>query len=364
MPASIPSPVASQADVTFRSIQALRCVAALLVLVFHASVYHPGDQIGSARPPFDVGNAGVDIFFVISGFVMWMTTNRKPTAPGVFLRHRFVRLVPIYWLFTLLMFCIVAMLPSAFSRAVVNPTHLLLSLAFFPHLGPDGSLLPLLGQGWTLNFEMFFYIIFAAALMLSARRRIWAIAGALLGLAGLGVVLADYGLTPEVQPLAVLLSPLLIEFLAGILLAWVVGSGMRLPPVWCWAVMLCGVAILSFEKLPPYDDDMQRLVRYGVPAFLIVGGAVGAELGGWLKVGRSLMLLGAASYSTYLTHTFVISALGRLWEVAGLGALPIAAAVIASLIVGVAVYLIVERPLTGMLKKQPRRAAGKALLAL
>ncbi len=363
MPTSMPPKGLSSVDATFRSIQALRCVAALLVVLFHASTHYSGEQTAADHAPFYVGNVGVDIFFVISGFVMWTTTCRRQTPPAIFLQQRFIRLVPIYWLFTVILFFVIDIFPHAFPRAAVTPVHLMLSLAFLPHMGPTGSIQPLLAQGWTLNFEMFFYAIFAAALTLTPPRRLLAVAVSLVALTCVGLAVSGAGITQDAQPWTILLSPLLLEFLGGIVLAWLVERGTWPAPIWCWAILLCGVGVLSFETLPQFDDDGQRLLRYGGPAFLIVGGAVGAELGGWLKVSRHLMLLGAASYSIYLTHTFVISALGKIAWVLGLGVLPLAVPVVASIVVGVATYFVVERPLLAALKSQPARPTAKSAMA-
>src|ERR1700733_9294479 len=152
---------------SFQSIQALRGIAAVMVMIFHA-----GLRFDQSEMTFRIGNAGVDIFFIISGFVMWTVAARRPSDPLVFLRRRFVRLVPLYWLWTVAVIAAWALIPSAFPRMHPTVGHVALSLAFLPHLSPDsGRITPVLGQGWTLNFEVFFYVLFAAGLMLPSRTR-------------------------------------------------------------------------------------------------------------------------------------------------------------------------------------------------
>jgi exopolysaccharide production protein ExoZ len=116
----------------FTSIQYLRGLAALMVVAFHTA---PG--------PFAlIGAAGVGIFFVISGFIMWALTSSRQTTASVFLQRRIIRIVPLYWLFTLLLAGAGAIVPAAFSHLQLTTDHLLLSLAFIPHvdLGLDAQL--------------------------------------------------------------------------------------------------------------------------------------------------------------------------------------------------------------------------------
>ncbi len=250
---------------TFESIQALRGAAALLVVIFHAGLH-----FDPSEATFRIGNAGVDVFFVISGFVMWTVTARRPTSPTAFLHQRVIRLVPMYWVFTLAMLVFWLVLPREFPHMHPDPWHYLLSLAFVPHISPDtGQVLPVLGQGWTLNFEIFFYILFAAVLLLPSARRFGAITAMLLILPVSGLFLA----TPDI-PATTLLSPLLIEFLGGILLAWLVADGVRPRIAWCWGAVAAGVVLLAFAA-PGRNDNWARLLEYGLPALLLVGGLVG-----------------------------------------------------------------------------------------
>jgi exopolysaccharide production protein ExoZ len=336
---------------TYLSIQALRGIAALLVTVFHA-----GLRFDPTEMTFRVGNAGVDIFFVISGFVMWTVTTRRPTPPLVFLGHRFIRLVPMYWFWTLVLIAGWAVIPSAFPRMHPTLSHVVLSMAFIPHLSPDtGVILPVMGQGWTLNFEVLFYILFAVTLLLPLRSRLAAITVTLLGLAVVGHFVA----TPA-WPVTTLLNPLLVEFLGGIVLARLVLGGWRPHASWCWGALAIGVALL-FLPAPAADDDLARLFQFGVPAFLIVGGAVGAEALGKLRIGRLPRLLGDASYSIYLTHPFAISLLNKVWP----GWLPpwlfITVATVFAAVAGIVAFTVLENPLLALMRR--RRPKSTAVVA-
>ena len=171
-------------------IQILRAVAALMVVLHHARLSVPGSD---AWPSF--GAAGVDIFFVISGFVMAYTTSIVSSRPvaevastgllakaGKFLRKRVVRVVPLYWL---------ALLWTS-RRDLMHAhigTDLVKDFLFLPH--PNNVfhswLAPTLQQGWTLNYEAFFYILFAVAILFGAARN--RVVLSTLGLHGDGICL-------------------------------------------------------------------------------------------------------------------------------------------------------------------------------
>ena len=153
------------------SIQYLRAVAALLVVFYH-TIYQIKEYQGLFESGiWRFGASGVDIFFVISGFIMWVTAAARPTRPLAFMRNRIVRIVPMYWIVTLGLFTLSSILPNAIMIVDTTPGHLARSLLFIPHPDPaqPERLWPLLLTGWTLNYEMFFYSIFACALLLPRR---------------------------------------------------------------------------------------------------------------------------------------------------------------------------------------------------
>lgn len=152
-----------------RSIQALRALAALSVVLYHACQW--------ANAGFAIGAAGVDIFFVISGFVMWTTIQDPGLTPGRFVQRRFWRVAPAYWLVTAIVAAVALAAPNLMSKVYVTPSHALLSFAFIQHDDPSGVPFPLLPVGWSLNYEAIFYAIVAFALLAPARRRFGRIAG-------------------------------------------------------------------------------------------------------------------------------------------------------------------------------------------
>lgn len=150
---------------TIPAIQYLRGIAALMVVFFHASP-HVRNYIGWSVLAW--GEFGVDIFFNISGFVMMysvISTEIRVTFIN-FVKNRLVRIGPMYWLMTTLMTLTLIIMPTAFNSAVLSLSHYSMSMLFIPHFHPgiNGAVLPMLVLGWTLCYEMYFYIIFGVTL--------------------------------------------------------------------------------------------------------------------------------------------------------------------------------------------------------
>ncbi len=202
---------AAERDRTWLSIQHLRGFAALSVVLFHACQWSQID--------FATGQAGVDVFFVISGFVMWTATTGEPVRPFEFLKRRVIRVVPLYWLITVVLAAGVLLFPARFPDLAVTPGHLALSLAFVQHMNPAGYPFPLLAPGWTLNYEAVFYLAFAGLLWLPEARRLVALTFTLMVLA-----FAGFAWPPAYQ---MLLNPLFLEFLGGVWLARMAQTGRR-----------------------------------------------------------------------------------------------------------------------------------------
>ena len=348
-----PARVADALDGRLHALQHLRAVAALLVVYHHSVIQH--EPWYRVLPEF--GEFGVDVFFVVSGFVM-VHVARPDDAPARFLARRALRVVPLYWFFTLLMAAMLWLAPQVARTVEPDAVALLKSLAFVPY-SPDGDperVLPLLTPGWTLNYEMYFYAVFAAALTLPGRLRTGAIAATL----ALPCVAAALVPSPGV-PLAFYGDPIVFEFVAGMLIAHRRRRGPILAPVAARAALLVGAAALF--ALPA---DWPRALGYGLPATLIVAGALDARLPG----GRGATLLGDASYALYLSHLFTLGVLRVLLPpVLGDGVVGavafVAIALPACALVSIGVHLVLEPLLAGRVRETRARLleAGRALLA-
>jgi len=304
-----------------RSIQYLRAVAAVMVAYFHTV-----DQIPAYRPLFErylLGNlnlaSGVDIFFVISGFIM-LISNRNST-PVSFAIRRVIRIVPLYWFLTVALALLALWQPAQFRTTVVSGAAVLKSLLFVPYLNPGhpGEVFPLLVPGWSLNLEMFFYLVFAVVLLAAGRWRLWivgSIFGALvlLGLAGKGTRVA-----PE---LLFYTDVRLLEFWLGMLIAhFTLADSLRLSRFVAIVLMVAGFAVLltGFPVNGLQPGGFPRTVLGNVlPSAAVIVGAIAMERNGWVGQHPWLHWLGDASYSIYLTHIFSLGAARFVWARLGL----------------------------------------------
>jgi peptidoglycan/LPS O-acetylase OafA/YrhL len=330
-------------------LQMLRFFAAFAVLLEH--VMHEALSFGIAPDsliaqlePVDFG-IGVDVFFVISGFIMMHISADKfgrKRAPSEFLLRRIVRLVPLYWLFTIAMLVATVLVPGQLAHNSLNPAHAFASFGFVPWLDSTGLTHPILGLGWTLNYEMYFYAVFALMLLVPLRAGAWTIAGLFVTLAFVHLLL------PASQVQAYFWTdPIILEFAFGIGLALLMQRQVTLPG---WAppvLVLLGVAGLGLGQLINIGGPFDRALTAGLPATLVVAGTVFAQSRSVGLIGRMLVLGGDASYALYLSHPFSINVVILGWQKLHLNSpwLFIAATIVVSLVVAITVHLILERPL-------------------
>lgn len=347
------------------SLQVLRAVAALAVLLHHAG--YDADTLAAHRgiAPFgldrfvDLG-FGIHLFFVISGFIMLRTARGYGSARGalVFLARRVVRVVPLYWLMTSLVLVGTAIAPGLLNSKPGGAGWIVGSYLFVPVARDSGAINPVLGQGWTLDYEMFFYLLFGMAMLLPRRTAVPALVGVLVGLVAL-----RHAITPPFAAAAVWTDGLLLEFLFGLALALAAERGWRLGPVGAVAAVLAGaLGIVALGPLSGRFDGLAPWFRGGVPSALVVGGCV---LGPRWTLGRSLVALAAvgdASYSLYLSHPFAVRLLAAAWRAAAPPTAPLwfylVGACAAAVVVALLLHRFVERPMTEALHR--RSLAGAA----
>lgn len=244
--------------------------------------------------------AGVDVFFVISGFVMAHSSGSLHGRPGawhVFLVRRLARVAPLYWLMTalLIVLLIVARVP-VWSETTTR--QIVAAFLFLPVANPDGVALPLLDIGWSLNYEMLFYAVFALFVGLQRKMALMAVSIVLIA-----AVLAGRWFEPTSVTLRFWSDPIVLEFLLGIAIYGLVSRGFRLSDGLRWLVGLAGLGL--FFAFPQIDFTW-RFLQWGLPAGLMVLAAVSgrreirSELAEWA---------GNTSYAIYLSHFFVIRAL-------------------------------------------------------
>lgn len=329
---------------TYVSIQYLRAIAALGVVIVHAS------PIGQT---ILIGNAGVDIFFVISGFLMWTITDIRPQSPFNFILHRLVRIAPLYWFVTSLLLVGAMVMPSAFPNLKFDLSYALGSYLFVPMRPPGSSetdpIWPVLVQGWTLNYEVLFYALFALCLPLRPRERLLALGVGLIGAVING--LSYGGSNPILMSWS---DPLMLEFLTGVLIAVLVRRGVGVSRQIGWILVTASLLLLvAFEVS---EITTERVIAWGVPAALLVWGAVVLERTGPVIDWPWLRLIGDSSYSLYLTHGLALSVLGKLMTRSWLF---FAVGIVASVIAGLFFYYLAERPLTKLAQRLVIRKRGR-----
>jgi exopolysaccharide production protein ExoZ len=348
-------------------VQILRAVAACAVVIHHALEESNG-AVGRFSPDWltTAGAAGVDIFFVISGFIMAYVTFRPsvpPPGPGRFLLRRAVRILPLYWL------CCAAMLAASFAGLMRTHHWNAGEIVDALLLVPNGRLV--INVSWTLSYEILFYLCFGAALVLrTLRGTILATAAAILVLMALGSA------APESRAGAFLGDPISLEFCMGLCLAAGLASwrGERRMPGGVMAVLaaLGFLAMLLAPRFVPHAGTgglfgPSRVLAWGVPAVVVVVAFIAWEPGRGRAV-RAAIALGDASYALYLAHVFVMITYARLLKGSVLGAadqrfvVPVVVAV--SIALGLAVHRVLERPLLArlhVLMRRPARAAPASL---
>ena len=332
------------------SIQVLRAVAALGVMAAHLGS-EGANRLGAANPLPNmwIGTAGVDLFFVISGFIMLYASEgmfARPGAPVAFFTRRLIRIVPLYWAATAATIAIFLLL-----RATQDLTAgtIASSLLFIPYARPDGLLLPVHRLGWTLNYEMMFYAIFAVALILPRGWCVLAVTATLATMVLIGLA------TALPQPLAFWCDPIVLEFCLGMAIALAFRHGWRLPRV--AAVALIALGLLSMGVLSLTMPTLPRLVMWGLPAAAVIAGAALVAPAPAARRWRLLVTLGDASYSIYLVHALVILTLPvvvhklaidvSLWPWTY-----VAVVALAMLGASLAVYVLFERPVTRALQRR------------
>ena len=352
-------------------LQTLRAAAALMVAFGHAQhdALVQSQKLGTGFERIFTlpWGAGVDLFFVISGFIMVYASDRlfgRDGAGVAFLARRMARIVPLYWLFLSLYLVLIAQAVWSGTRAFPAVVDVVASYAFWPtDAFGDGIPRPILTLGWTLNYEMCFYVIFA---LFVGMRRMGAVLGTTLVLVGL--VALGSAVTPNSAALFVWTRPIVLEFCLGMGVASMFRSGISLTlPVRALLVAVA-VATLVFDPLRSSEqaidwttpNDLARLLGWGVPAALVVTAAVLASPSRRLSVvTRVGVALGDASYALYLVHPFAIFGFRKLWLIAGLdarfGLWPMVALSLGlSCVAALVVHRLVEKPLTEWLQTRLR----------
>ncbi|WP_340108935.1 acyltransferase [Pikeienuella sp. HZG-20] len=347
-------------------LQALRGIAALMVLIGH-SLAEAEHYFSTTFPLKDLPwTRGVDLFFVISGFIIVVASydGRNSVPPLVFLKRRFLRVVPLYWFYTSLMVAALLVFPEGVKDTQLDIAQIVNSYVFIPYERYDGRVAPVLSLGWTLNYEIYFYVIFSALLAFGLRRAVLFLVLFFTAYSALGAVV-DFDSTP----LDFWSNALTLEFVFGALIGYTYLQRGRLAHRASFAVSAGGV-VLGFGLLIWLDAlaaegrllaDAPRFLLAGGPAALIVGSAVlllPERLDA--RTPKLLTALGDSSYSLYLSHRFVLRPMTMIWQ----RVLPVSpayapiyviCACVAALVAAYIAYLLIERRFLRLASRLRRR---------
>jgi peptidoglycan/LPS O-acetylase OafA/YrhL len=323
-------------------------VAAISVVFFHAF-----NDAGVTHYPEQVLQAGVDLFFAISGFIMWVTTYGSDTGPREFLRRRIIRIVPLYWVFTAFAVLLSVVAPQLGKRT--GGLDAIASFLFMPAVNTaTHQTQPVVAPGWTLNHEMLFYVIFAVALFLpNKRQRFVALVGVNVGL----VILGFFVDTPLV--VSFYTNPIVFEFVFGVVIGLAYTSGYRMSRAASTATVIAGALTMIGLAAAWGQTAILRVVVWGIPAALIVLALALTENTKPVEDRRHLRFLGDASYSLYIVHGVVLSAMLSVVHHANIPKIvmiPVGGPV--AIVAGVVVYRYLEKPMTTYLRHFGGRRAA------
>jgi peptidoglycan/LPS O-acetylase OafA/YrhL len=331
------------------SVQAIRFLAAVSVVIAHACFY-TGVRFDERTPAVDVlGSLGVWSFFTISGFVMVLVTDQECSRSGRvdwrrFALKRIVRVVPLYWLMTTVKLLALVQSASLLVNTAADPWTIIRSYLFIPSFNEAGTIQPVWGVGWTLIYEMAFYLVVAIALI-ARIDPIVAAAPVLIGAATLWLARPQDG-----SALWLYADPMTLYFLAGMVIArWA-----RTRP-WLAVLVLVGLGSVQSALHTVRDAalTLQPLLVFLAISGVLLGAVLGEErlrphIPRWVLVG------GTASYSLYLAHP-LIAPLVPLMAATTAPSAPWLAVVVVTVATAVLAaplwYRFVETPLTRLVSR-------------
>lgn len=360
------------------SIQFLRAVAVILVTYNHSidiqMQFGVSWQQNTNLQKF--GAIGVDIFFVISGFIIPFVANKYiGAAQGLFfLKKRFIRINLIYYIASLLLLLVNIFRPWVINHPNVSIQESISSyidtILVVPTTETTATYLPVLRIGWTLSFEWLFYFLFFLLILSRIKYKLVLLVAIVAFLITLG-----YLFPPEDLRYAFITNPILLEFLLGTVIYWVYTNIKAIPvsiPILLLAVGIIGYILLIgfgygdvWNSFYQRDESLKRFLLWGLPSSFIVAGCILAEGNRMFKSAwnnKWMQLVGNASYSIYLVHITTYALITIIYIRLGFfipADLTIFLQLFIAVFAGIGFYKIIERPLLQALHQWKPEMAPK-----
>jgi len=302
---------------TLGSIQLLRGIACILVVLLHITI-NCEEKTGGIFlfNIFKFGGSGVDIFFVLSGFIITYTNFTyigKPFTGVKYLKRRFIRIFPIYWIIITCLILLQILLPdfynTKFDTGIFNiiQTYLLL---------PGHVMLN--GVSWSLTNELFFYLLYALAIVIPQKKISFYLLIIYFCILIVFAIIGPVNLLGS-SSLTIFLFPMNIEFILGVFVVLIVNS---ILPKYVFPILIVGIVIFMFGAfLNDRNIDLSRsfsnqalnrVLLFGIPSFLIILALVKMELTKNIYLHSIFLKLGDASYSIYLLHLPIVAAFFKI----------------------------------------------------
>lgn len=343
------------------SIQLLRAIAVLMVLFYHTQQM-VNVQVGYGESFNNTGAAGVDLFFVISGFVIFFITRKNNPQPSKFFARRLIRIAPLYWLYTSAIVAVLLFSPGLYQHLRFEIIPTICSYLFLLSKSSNGNIGTVLVTGWTLAYEMWFYTLCFIAMLLMPRSPFLFVATVISGGAIVALIMDN-----KTAFLMVLFNTLPMEFLAGCLIASCYMQKMTLNCGMSFILIVLGVLGLIYSGMAGKvlsEHHLWRALYFGLPAALVVYGFVSIDATGKVNIPRFLISLGDVSYSLYLCHPMILAVIGKIWVFFVMkntypAKILLSLGMILSIVGGLMSYWLVEKPMTFALNSAFDRRAAK-----
>jgi exopolysaccharide production protein ExoZ len=303
------------------SIQFLRFIAAAMVIASHSA------NVLGVEKTFTAGDSGVDIFFIISGFVIGLVGNTESSLPQFYLK-RFIRVVPLYWVAMAVFFP----LPHFMVDPEISVSNALHSLFLIPKF--EAGWWPMLFPAWTLCYEVFFYAVFGIVIL--RKDAFWPVV--------IGLVMFSLITIPSNQ--SIFKQVVVLDFVAGLLVARFLPL-MKRNEVLGVALIVCGAVTVLLN----YKDVRIRVPYWGVPSLMIVLGCLHLEN----RAKKIPKVLGEASYSMYLFHITVMTTAREGFALVGINlkdhyAIGMMLLFTIAVPVGIGIHVLIEKPMLKFLR--------------